>query len=75
MGSSQHGGWCKKHTSPTNARATLKGVRKATYTIVLFTITAVTGATGTCDGTLVPTLLRAEEEKAIYQSDVYSVLL
>ncbi|XP_059680190.1 cell surface glycoprotein CD200 receptor 1-B-like [Gavia stellata] len=46
MGSSQQVGWCKKPTSPTNARATLKVVRKTTYTIVLLTITVVTGATG-----------------------------
>ncbi|KAM7127223.1 cell surface glycoprotein CD200 receptor 1-B-like [Ciconia maguari] len=46
MGSSQQGGWCKKCTSPTNARATLNVVRKTMYTIVLLTITAATGATG-----------------------------
>ncbi|XP_072707991.1 cell surface glycoprotein CD200 receptor 1-B-like [Ciconia boyciana] len=46
MGSSQQGGWCKKCTSPTNARATLKVVRKTMYTIVLLTITAATGTTG-----------------------------
>ncbi|XP_040980696.1 cell surface glycoprotein CD200 receptor 1-B-like isoform X2 [Aquila chrysaetos chrysaetos] len=45
-GSSQQAGWCKKPTSPTDARATLKVVRKTTYTIVLLTIAAVTGATG-----------------------------
>ncbi|XP_050749523.1 cell surface glycoprotein CD200 receptor 1-B-like [Gymnogyps californianus] len=46
MGSSQQAGWCKKPTSPTNARVTLKVVRKTMYTIVLLTITVVTGATG-----------------------------
>ncbi|KAM6420946.1 cell surface glycoprotein CD200 receptor 1-B-like [Pluvialis apricaria] len=44
MGSSQQAGWCKKATSPANARATLKVVRKTTYTIVLLTITMITGA-------------------------------
>uniref|UniRef100_A0A8C0BJT1 Ig-like domain-containing protein n=1 Tax=Buteo japonicus TaxID=224669 RepID=A0A8C0BJT1_9AVES len=48
-GSSQQAGWCKKPTSCTDARATLKVVRKTTYTIVLLTITAVAGATGTSD--------------------------
>ncbi|XP_014812582.1 PREDICTED: cell surface glycoprotein CD200 receptor 1-B-like, partial [Calidris pugnax] len=46
MGSSKQGGWCKKTTSCPKARTTLKVVRKTTYTIVLLTITAVTGATG-----------------------------
>ncbi|XP_009951215.1 PREDICTED: cell surface glycoprotein CD200 receptor 1-B-like, partial [Leptosomus discolor] len=46
MGSSQQAGWCKKPPSPTNARATSEDVRKTMYTIVLLTITAVTGATG-----------------------------
>uniref|UniRef100_A0A8C0EUQ5 Ig-like domain-containing protein n=1 Tax=Bubo bubo TaxID=30461 RepID=A0A8C0EUQ5_BUBBB len=51
MGSSQQTGWCKKPTSPTNARATLEAVRKTVDTIVLLTIAAVTGATGTSDVT------------------------
>ncbi|XP_074672870.1 cell surface glycoprotein CD200 receptor 1-B-like [Strix aluco] len=46
MGSSQQAGWCKKPTSPTNARATLEAVRKIVDTIVLLTIAVVTGATG-----------------------------
>ncbi|XP_061864122.1 cell surface glycoprotein CD200 receptor 1-B-like [Colius striatus] len=46
MGSSQEAGWCKKLTSPTNARANLKVIRKTVYTAVLLTITVVTGATG-----------------------------
>uniref|UniRef100_A0A8C8AGT5 Ig-like domain-containing protein n=1 Tax=Otus sunia TaxID=257818 RepID=A0A8C8AGT5_9STRI len=51
MGSSQQAGRCKKPTSPTNARATLEAVRKTVDTIVLLTIAAVTGATGTSDVT------------------------
>ncbi|XP_035749917.1 cell surface glycoprotein CD200 receptor 1-B [Egretta garzetta] len=46
MGSSQKAGWCKKPVSPTNARATLKVFGKTTHTIVLLTITAITGSTG-----------------------------
>ncbi|XP_010126998.1 PREDICTED: cell surface glycoprotein CD200 receptor 1-B-like, partial [Chlamydotis macqueenii] len=46
MGSSQQAGWCKKSTSPINARATLKVVRKTIYTAVVLTIAALTGATG-----------------------------
>uniref|UniRef100_A0A663LL32 Ig-like domain-containing protein n=1 Tax=Athene cunicularia TaxID=194338 RepID=A0A663LL32_ATHCN len=47
MGSSHQAGWCKKPTSPTNARATLEVVRKTMNTIVLLIIAAITGATGT----------------------------
>uniref|UniRef100_A0A8C3QH85 Ig-like domain-containing protein n=1 Tax=Cyanoderma ruficeps TaxID=181631 RepID=A0A8C3QH85_9PASS len=43
---SQQDGRCKKSFSPTKERATLKVVRKSVCTIVLLTITAVTGATG-----------------------------
>ncbi|KAM6310126.1 cell surface glycoprotein CD200 receptor 1-B-like [Aegotheles albertisi] len=46
MRSSQQAGWCKKPTSLTNSRATLKVVGKTMYTIVLLTITVATGATG-----------------------------
>ena len=56
MGSSQQAGWSKKPISPKTARATLKVVRKTMYTIVLLSFSAVTGATGTSGGTLVPTL-------------------
>ncbi|XP_019330281.1 PREDICTED: cell surface glycoprotein CD200 receptor 1-B [Aptenodytes forsteri] len=46
MGSSQQAGWCKKPTSPINGRTALKVVRKTIYTIIMLTITVVTGATG-----------------------------
>lgn len=71
-GSPQQAGWCKKPASPTDARATLKVVRKTTYTIVLLTITAVAGATGTSEYQL---FVKGREGKTMYQSDVYSVLL
>ncbi|XP_051465713.1 cell surface glycoprotein CD200 receptor 1 isoform X2 [Apus apus] len=44
MGSSQQAGWCKKPTSLTSTRATLKAARKTMCTVVLLTITVVTGA-------------------------------
>lgn len=66
---------CKKPTSPSNARVTLKVVRKTICTIVLLTITVVRGAIGTSDDICILTLLRAKEEKAMYQSDVYSIIL
>ncbi|KAM7066658.1 cell surface glycoprotein CD200 receptor 1-B-like [Acridotheres tristis] len=50
LGTSQQDGGCKKSFSPTKTRATLKVVRKSICTIVLLTITAVTGATGASDG-------------------------
>uniref|UniRef100_A0A8B9DIZ0 Ig-like domain-containing protein n=1 Tax=Anser cygnoides TaxID=8845 RepID=A0A8B9DIZ0_ANSCY len=43
---SQQAGWCKKPASSTHARAALEEIRKTTYTAVLLTMTAVTGATG-----------------------------
>ncbi|XP_051465741.1 cell surface glycoprotein CD200 receptor 1 isoform X5 [Apus apus] len=46
MGSSQQAGWCKKPTSLTSTRATLKAARKTMCTVVLLTITVVTGAGG-----------------------------
>ncbi|XP_065596935.1 cell surface glycoprotein CD200 receptor 1-B-like [Cyrtonyx montezumae] len=46
MGTSQLAGWCKKPVSPINTRAALELVRNTTWTIVLLTIAAVTGATG-----------------------------
>ncbi|XP_042644254.1 LOW QUALITY PROTEIN: cell surface glycoprotein CD200 receptor 1-B-like [Tyto alba] len=49
MGSSQQAGWYKKPTSPTNARATLEVVRKTMDSIVLLTVAALTGTTGTSD--------------------------
>lgn len=52
LGSSEQAGGRKKSFSPTKARASVKVVGKSIYTIVLLTIAAVTGATGTSDGTL-----------------------
>ncbi|XP_031412000.1 cell surface glycoprotein CD200 receptor 1-B [Meleagris gallopavo] len=46
MGISQQAGWCKKPASPMNMRAALEVVRSTTWTIVLLTSMAVTGATG-----------------------------
>ncbi|KAM9301120.1 cell surface glycoprotein CD200 receptor 1-B-like [Morus bassanus] len=46
MGSSQQVGWCKKPTSPANTRASLRAVRRTMCTVVLLTITVVTGAGG-----------------------------
>ncbi|XP_048800888.1 cell surface glycoprotein CD200 receptor 1 isoform X1 [Lagopus muta] len=46
MGNSQQAGWCKKPASPMKTRAALEVVRSTTWTIVLLTSTAVTGATG-----------------------------
>lgn len=63
MGSSQQAGWCKKPTSPINERTALKVVRKTIYTIIMLTITVVTGATGTSDSTLVPTVSQGQRRK------------
>ncbi|XP_072193108.1 cell surface glycoprotein CD200 receptor 1-B-like [Excalfactoria chinensis] len=46
MGISQQAGCCKKPASPMNTRAALEVVRNITWTIVLLTSTAVTGASG-----------------------------
>ncbi|XP_052560216.1 cell surface glycoprotein CD200 receptor 1 isoform X1 [Tympanuchus pallidicinctus] len=46
MGNSQQAGWCKKPASPMKTRAALEVVRSTTWTVVLLTSTAVTGATG-----------------------------
>ncbi|OXB83341.1 UNVERIFIED_CONTAM: hypothetical protein H355_001778 [Colinus virginianus] len=61
MGTSQLAGWCRKPVSPINTRAALELVRNATRTVILLTIAAVTGATGS-SGTI---LVKSKNSKAI----------
>ncbi|KAI6078951.1 Cell surface glycoprotein CD200 receptor 1-A [Aix galericulata] len=43
---SQQARWCRRPAPPRHARAALEEIWKTIYTVVLLTITAVTGATG-----------------------------